>query len=190
MTRWLEQAQERLAPFAALVFDLDMTLVALAVDWGMARREMVDVAARDFGRSLQGRSVWGFLRRAEGPLRDALETVLRQHEERGARRSTRLPLADLLPRLPDAPRGVVSLNARSACLIALERHGLTPFVEAVVAREDAGRLKPDPEPLLRCLDRLDRPPESSVFVGDRERDRETARRAGTAFILAAELAPP
>ncbi len=149
---------------------------------------MVAFAARG-GRDLRDQSVWEILRRARGVEREELESILRGHEEEGARRATRLPLADLLPLLRDTPRGVVSLNARSACVLALERHGLTAHIQAVVAREDAARMKPDPEPLLRCLDRLGGSPPASVFVGDRGRDRVTAERAGTAFLRADELGP-
>lgn len=181
MTSWTARAVERLAPFEAVLFDLDGTLLVLDVDWTRAHREMVAFAA-ERGHTVRERSVWGILRETQGLEREGVERILRRHEEEGARRSARLPLADLLPLLPGTARGVVSLNARSACLTALERHGLTPYLQAIVAREDATRLKPDPEPLLRCLERLGRSPAAAVFVGDRERDRETAERGGTAFL--------
>lgn len=43
--------------------------------------------------------------------------------------------------------------------------------------------KPDPEPLLATIARVDGSPETAVYVGDSEVDAETAQRAGVTFAL-------
>lgn len=184
----MDGALDKLRAFRAVVFDLDGTLVRLEVDWAAVQREMAAHARERLDRDVREASVWEMLRETEGPAREGLERILRCHELQGARTATRLPGAALLSGL-DAPVGVVTLNAREAALQALERTGLVDRVDVLVAREDAPRLKPDPLPLHVCLEGLRVPAGGAVFVGDRERDRVTAQRAGVAFLLVHDLFP-
>lgn len=164
----------------AVVYDLDGTLVRLAVDWSAVR---ADAAAALADRELdtEDESLWDLLVLAErAGHREAVESVIEQHELAGARASERLPLADdLLER--DVPVGVCSLNCEAACHVALDAHGLADPVMAVVGRDTVPSEKPDPEPLMTVLDALDVTPDRALFVGDTARDAETARRAGVPF---------
>ena len=167
------------AGYEAVVYDLDGTLVDLDVDWEAAARDAAAVL-RARGIDVEGRSLWEMLETAadrglQGPVSEALA----EHERDGAMRATRLPLADELPRQERV--GVCSLNAEAACRISLELHGLDVHVDAVVGRDSVETYKPDPEPLLHALSLLGVDPAAALFVGDSERDREAARRAGVAF---------
>ncbi len=173
-----------LSGFQAVVFDLDGTLVVLGMDWEQTRKEMAATAITSFGEDLSEMTVWQMLRSVGGPERGILEGVLRRREIEGAYAAEKLPLADLLPSLRDQSVGVVSLNSRECCRVALESTGLRGYVDALVAREDSEKLKPDPEPLLKCIALLQANVSEAVFIGDRERDRLTARRARVAFINA------
>lgn len=177
----MDDALRDLATFQAVVFDLDGTLVRLRVDWIEARRAMVAHLQEATGAPPADRTVWGLLRATQGPLRAEMEAILTERELRGADGAERLPAAALLRNLTHRRRGVVTLNARAAAERALDRTGLGLYVEVLVAREDVARIKPDPTPLRRCLELLETEPSHAVFVGDRERDRETAERAGTAY---------
>lgn len=183
----IQRAVDRLRPFRAVIFDLDGTLVRLEVDWQAAQRAVARLAARGFGEDRADRTIWEMLRGARGREREALGQALGAFELEGGRRARRLPLAGVLPHLADRRVGVVTLNSRASCEEALRVTGLEGYVHAKVAREDARRLKPDPAPLLLCINLLEARPEESVFVGDRERDRETAQRANTAFLAAPDL---
>ncbi|WP_254271225.1 HAD family hydrolase [Haloarcula marina] len=171
--------------YDAVVYDLDGTLVRLAVDWG--------AVASDVARVLRDRDVdpgdaglWGMLERAdETGHRPVVEETITEYEREGARNSDRLALADGLPH--SVPVGVCSLNAEVACRLALETHDLQSTVGPVVGRDTVGSSKPNPEGLLTVVDELGADPESTVFVGDSESDAETARRAGTAFEWASEF---
>lgn len=167
--------------FDAVVFDLDGTLVRLAVDWS--------AVADDVAASLRERdvtppdSLWGMLERAdETGHRAAVEQIIATHERAGARESDRLPAAATVPA---GPVGVCSLNCVEACRIALDVHDIDG-VDAVVGRDSVPTEKPDPEPLLETLDRLDVRPEHALFVGDTARDEETADRAGTDYVDVSE----
>lgn len=162
----------------AVVYDLDGTLVHLAVEWDRVAEEVAD-ALRERGVTPPD-DLWTMLERSKGtPHHDAVEAVISRHEREGARRSERLPRADDLPL--DVPVGVCSLNCAAACRIALDVHGLDEHVRAVVGRDSVAAEKPDPQPLLTTVRALGADPERTLFVGDSARDEETARRAGTAF---------
>jgi phosphoglycolate phosphatase len=171
--------------YDAVVYDLDGTLVDLAVDWGEVARNVAGVL-RDCGVEPGNRGLWGMLELSdETGHRDAVERAITGYEEDGARDSQRLPLADGLPHT--VPVGVCSLNAESACRIALDVHDIAAAVGPVVGRDTVGSSKPDPEGLVRVIDDLGADPGATVFVGDSQRDAETADRAGTAFEWASEF---
>ncbi len=184
----LERAIELLRPYAPVVFDLDGTLVRLQVDWRKAQAALGRIARR-FGRDPAGRTVWEMLREASGEEAAALDRTLRTYEMEGGARARRLPLADLLSHLGEGAVGVVTLNCHACAEEALRLTGLSAFIGAIVARGDTNRLKPDPEPLLVCIEELGGEPGNAVFVGDRERDRETAEAAGTTFLAVHDLLP-
>jgi len=165
--------------FDAVVWDLDGTLVRLAVDWN---RVTDDVAAtfESAGVAPDARTLWELMDVAgRFGLRDEVEAVVADYERAGARDSERLRLADAVG---DAgAEAVCSLNCEAACRLALDVHGLSAPVDAVVGRDTVPARKPDPEPLLEALRRIDAPLGDAVFVGDSESDGETAERAGVAF---------
>jgi phosphoglycolate phosphatase len=166
--------------YAAVVFDLDGTLVRLAVDWAEARTAAA-AALADAGVEPGDRSLWALLDLAEKrDRRETVERVLIERELDGAERSTRLPAADHLPAL-ERPVAVCSLNGEAPVRRALSVHGLADAVGATVGRDSLAARKPDPEPLLAALDGIGADPESALFVGDGERDAEAAARAGVDF---------
>jgi phosphoglycolate phosphatase len=167
--------------YEAVVFDLDGTLVDLAVDW--------DAVAADVAELFRERdvtppeSLWAMLETADDTgHREAVEAVVSGYERDGARDSERLPAADTVP---EVPTGVCSLNCEVACRIALEKHEVD-VVAAVVGRDTVGTHKPDPEPLLETVRRLDADPGGTLFVGDSDRDDVTARRAGVDYLDVAD----
>ncbi|MDX1534413.1 MAG: HAD family phosphatase, partial [Thermoplasmata archaeon] len=168
------------------IFDLDGTLLWLQVDWREARTALRRIARR-FGRASEGVTIWAMLREASGKEAAALREALCAYEVEGSRHPEVLPSAALLPHLERETIGVVTLNCRAAAEGALRATDLWGDIGALVAREDTSRLKPDPEPLLLCVEKLGGASERAVFVGDRDRDRETAKAAGTAFLSVEDL---
>lgn len=166
--------------FDAKLYDLDGTLVRLAVDWVEVEREIASIL-RDAGADPDGLVTYELVDAAEEVgVRPAVEAVLSRHERAGARRAERLPTADEL--LEDGvPTGVVSLNEETAVRIALESESLDEAVDVVVGRDTVATRKPDPEPILTALEALAVTPEKALFVGDSDSDELAARRAGVAF---------
>ncbi|WP_122090448.1 HAD family hydrolase [Halalkalicoccus subterraneus] len=169
----------------AIVYDLDGTLVDLAVDWDEVATAVVKTfAERDVDTS---GTLWDLLERAsEVDLRERVEEIIAEYERGGAHRSVRLALAEQVV-AEDRPVAVCSLNCEEACRIALEEHGLTEHVDAVIGRDSVAKPKPDPEPLVAAARALGVPLGRTVFVGDTDRDAITAERAGTGFLYVRDL---
>ena len=170
--------------YDALVYDLDGTLVRLAVDWTAAiddaRRALLD-AGIDVDDAVDPSNGWALLDLArERGVGDVVHEAIAAHEREGAANSRRLPAADDLAGAT-VPVAVCSLNAEEACRIALNEHGLSAHVDAVVGRDTAETYKPDPGSLLAAVQALSADPRRTLFVGDSERDEETARRADVPF---------
>ncbi len=165
--------------YDAVVWDLDGTLVHLRVNWDHVAHDVTAVFD-SAGIDAAGIDLWEMLDLADrSDLREEVETVIADHERTGARNSDRLTSADAVGRA-DA-EAVCSLNCEAACRVALDTHGLSSHIDAVVGRDTVTTRKPDPEPLLEALRRLDADPGDAVFVGDSPRDAAAAERAGVAF---------
>jgi phosphoglycolate phosphatase len=163
----------------AVVYDLDGTLVRLAVDWETVEAEVGRVL-RDAGLDPDDYDTWGLLDAAEeAGVGDQVNCIISRHEEAGAAESERLPAADDLP--ATIPVGVCSLNCEAAVRAALDRHDLASHVVAVVGRDTVTERKPHPEPLLETVRELGATPERALFVGDSPRDEETAAAASTRY---------
>jgi HAD superfamily hydrolase (TIGR01509 family) len=91
--------------------------------------------------------------------------------------------------LPGVTETLQALHGRMrmAVVTSSQRHhfntmhadiGLTRYFEFVLAREDCGRTKPNPEPYLLALERLGIGIENCVAVEDSERGLAAARAAG------------
>ncbi|MDD2360350.1 MAG: HAD-IA family hydrolase [Syntrophaceticus schinkii] len=78
--------------------------------------------------------------------------------------------------------GVVTSKRRKATRESLSLTGLDKYLEVVVAVEDAGRPKPNPDSILKALEQLDIPPAKGVYIGDSIYDIITGKNAGVATI--------
>jgi len=87
---------------------------------------------------------------------------------------------EALRRLKGAARhiSVLTNKPRRPALAILDALGLAPFVDDIVAGDDAFARKPDPEGLLHLMSTAGIGPEATVVVGDSAVDVETARAAG------------
>lgn len=168
--------------YEAVVYDLDGTLVHLAVDWATVASDVIEIYD-EAGVDARGADLWELLgEAADHGIADEVEATISRHECDGARDSRRLPLADEVAE-QSVPVGVCSLNSEGACRIALDTHNLSNGVSAVIGRDSVPTHKPDPEPLLATLSGLGVDPSKAVFIGDSPRDGTTAERAGVDFLF-------
>ncbi len=76
---------------------------------------------------------------------------------------------------------ILSNSKRRDVEFILEAVGIKGFFDVIVSADDVGKRKPNPEGILKILKILGIPKENSIYVGDKEIDEETARRAGVKF---------
>ncbi|SMO84569.1 HAD family hydrolase [Halorubrum cibi] len=171
----------------AIVYDLDGTLLELAVDWDAAADDVIAAYAERALIPPTG-DLWSLLDAASDyDIEDVVHGTIADHERDGANESLLLPLGERLAAgEDDRPAAVCSLNCEEACRIALEAHGLEGAVDAVIGRDTVETHKPEPESLLAAVDALGVEPVRAVFVGDSESDAVTADRAGVPFVSVAD----
>ena len=81
-------------------------------------------------------------------------------------------------------QGVVSSKKRRQYAIDFTAQGLDRYMAAAVLEEDTLRHKPDPEPLLLCLEKLGVSACEALYVGDTPSDCLAAHTAGMDFAFA------
>jgi pyrophosphatase PpaX len=87
---------------------------------------------------------------------------------------------DVLVRLEDEGRrlGIVTAKRRATVELAFAPVPVAHLFETIVGGDETKRHKPDPEPLLLALERLDSRPEDAAYVGDAPFDVKAAKSAG------------
>ena len=102
------------------------------------------------------------------------------------RREERMDEVTALPGIPEALRALRALGGRHYLVTHRDRQameclrgaGLLELFEDAVTREDGLPRKPEPDMLLRLLDRHGLNPAECVMIGDRPLDTAAGRRAG------------
>jgi pyrophosphatase PpaX len=74
---------------------------------------------------------------------------------------------------------IVTTKRWETVKLGLNLFKMGDFFDAVVAIDDVKKPKPDPEPLLMALEKLESSPENAIMVGDSVSDIEAGHRAGT-----------
>lgn len=90
---------------------------------------------------------------------------------------------ELLTRLKDAGvlTAIVSTKLGATIRAIFAHNGISPLMDLIIGGEDVTRAKPDPEGLLRALDRLGLTAEQVLFCGDTTIDARTAQAGGADF---------
>jgi pyrophosphatase PpaX len=90
-------------------------------------------------------------------------------------------ILDLLPHLEAEGRrlGIVTAKRRATVQLAFDRFPvLRETTSVLIGAEDTERHKPDPEPILEALRRLQAEPDDAAYVGDSPFDVRAAKAAG------------
>jgi phosphoglycolate phosphatase len=172
---------------AAVLFDLDGTLVDSGIDFGLMRREMLALAAEvgcdvtelEEADILTIRDLACAHADNPGAVRERAEARLVAIEREALERASPVPGAvALLAALREqgVRVGVVTRNCREIAEESMQRHGLPHDV--MVAREDTPRVKPHPLHLWRAVAALDVSPAAAVMVGDGRMDVQAGKAAG------------
>lgn len=187
-----------------VVFDLDATLVNLGgfVDWKRARMRAVETylecgCSEDVLDGLRGVNLFDMLNRMWDELSGSLPRDRAQHvqdmvyaqiskcESEGAAQCQILPgCLESLDWLREhgIKMGIATSNSQEVAEAILKQNGLRDYFAFVVGREAGVRMKPNPDQILACFEKLGIDPHDGVVVGDSVKDVEAAKAAGACAI--------
>ncbi len=76
------------------------------------------------------------------------------------------------------PMAIVTSKRSAGTTRDLEYAGLQPFFEVVISAEDAEKYKPNPQPVMKALERLGARKDEATYIGDSPFDLRSAHGAG------------
>lgn len=173
--------------FSVVLFDLDGTVIdsgaIILASMRHAAKEVLGLEPPDeeLMAAVGGPGLEAQMRELAPDRVEELVTVYRAHNE---------PLHDtlavcegmddVLVRLKDEGRllGIVTAKRRATVELAFDAVPLRHLFDTVVGGDETSRHKPDPDPLLLALERLDARPEDTAYVGDAPFDVRAAKAAG------------
>jgi pyrophosphatase PpaX len=173
--------------FSVVLFDLDGTVIdsgaIILASMRHAAKEVLGLEPPDeeLMAAVGGPGLEAQMRELAPDRVEELVTVYRAHNE---------PLHDtlavcegmddVLVRLKDEGRrlGIVTAKRRATVELAFDAVPLRHLFDTVVGGDETTRHKPDPDPLLLALERLDARPEDTAYVGDAPFDVRAAKAAG------------
>lgn len=171
----------------AVIFDFDGTLAHLTIDFGLMRSKVLEIV-RAHGlpdEDLEGMYALELVEEAcrrapdaDGLGRRCAEAIEAVELAAASEACLVDGVAKALHALREAGLrvGVITRNCRRAVLAV--DPGLLDRVDALVAREDAHRVKPDPGHVRQCLEIMGATEARVAIVGDHPMDMATAGHAG------------
>lgn len=178
-----------------VLFDLDGTLIDSGpMILASMKHAAKTVLGRDLPEEVLGAAVGGpglvAQMRALDPDRvdDLVATYRRYNEPLHEELEAFWEVVEVLPRLRAEGRrlGIVTAKRRETVQLAFDRlPGLESNFEVVIGSEDTERHKPDPDPILEALARLDTAPEDAAYIGDSPFDVRAAKAAGVHAVAVA-----
>jgi pyrophosphatase PpaX len=173
--------------FPVVLFDLDGTVIdsgaIILASMRHAAKEVLktDVSDEQLMAAVGGPGLEAQMRTIAPDRVDELVSVYRAHNEPlHDELKCCAGMEDVLLRLKEEGRrlGIVTAKRHETVELAFARLPIEHLFETVVGGDDTKRHKPEPEPLLLALDRLDARPEEAAYVGDAPFDVKAAKAAG------------
>src|SRR5438552_7615022 len=173
--------------FPVVLFDLDGTLVdSAAAILGSFHHATETVLRRRFPDEqilahVGGTNLAHQMQLLDAERVDDLVRVYREHNELQYSEIACFDgMLDVLEQLKGEGRrlGVVSAKWRRTVERVFAGAGIAGYFDVVVGSDETERHKPDPEPVLKALERLGAPAADAAYVGDSPFDVAAARGAG------------
>ena len=184
---------------AAVLFDLDGTLIDSAPDLGAAADKMrtdrgLESLPLALYRPMAGAGARGMIAVAFGltpddaRFADLREEFFRNYESRMTENTSVFDgVAELVAKISQAGLkwGVVTNKSARFTVPLTKAMPLFSTAQTIVSGDTTPHSKPHPAPLLEAARQLDLAPEHCIYVGDDERDIVAGRAAGMPTVAAA-----
>lgn len=176
-------------PFQTVLFDLDGTLldsVDLIVDsyhHTLAAHNLTPMTRDEILAGL-GTTLYAVFRNMTDDAESVAAWIATYREYNLANHDLRARaypgVVDMVRRLADTDLrlGMVTSKARAGAERGLKLMGLDGTMEIIIGADNVVKPKPDPEPVLKALDLLGVPAETTLFVGDSHHDVYSGKGAG------------
>jgi pyrophosphatase PpaX len=173
--------------FSVVLFDLDGTVIdsgaIILASMRHAAKEVLGLEPPDeeLMAAVGGPGLEAQMRELAPDRVEELVTVYRAHNEPlHETLAVCEGMDDVLVRLKDEGRrlGIVTAKRRATVELAFDAVPLRHLFDTVVGGDETTRHKPDPDPLLLALERLDARPQDTAYVGDAPFDVRAAKAAG------------
>lgn len=119
-----------------------------------------------------------------GPMKglDAVSEYIKFYKENHKKYVKKLEgidkLLDLI-KAHDVKIGLFSGKGRKTVEITLQEQGIDKYFDCIMTGSEIKNVKPSPDGILECLEKLDVDPEQAIYVGDAEFDIIASKLAGT-----------
>jgi len=80
--------------------------------------------------------------------------------------------------------GIVTSKTKQELIDDFIPFGLHEYFDYIVCADDTNKHKPDPEPILKCLELAKASPAETIYIGDTSYDMQSAYNANVDFALA------
>ena len=176
-----------------LIFDFDGTLMdtnnVIIQSWQQVYRKYtghdgdMDYILSTFGEPLEESMENAF---PDVPVDESVDTYRTWHSEHYWDMIELFPeIAEMLKEAKSRGYKLAIATSRmeQTLYLGLEKYNLTNLFDTIVTVEEVVNHKPEPDCLLKVLEKLDVPPERAVMVGDSRLDMMCAHNAGVKAIL-------
>ncbi len=185
----------------AVIFDLDGTLAEFNLDYKTVRAEVKQsLVNQNFPASIfsLNESIFEMLKKAKvylrnngkteqefSALRKRILSIVLKHELKAAHETSLLPgVYETLKTLKkkNLKLAIFTINSEKSTNYILDNFRLKPFFDAIVTREGASEVKPDPSHLAATLKILNANANEVVVVGDSIVDMKCAKALNVAAV--------
>ena len=183
-----------MAKITTILFDYDGTLMdtdeIIISAWQYTYKKMTggelakETILRDFGEALRDTMSKYF---SGDALEEAIETHRIFQTETYLEKIRMFPgTLELVHKLKEQgyKLAVVTSRREPTTVMGLEKYDLMDVFNCIVTADDTVKHKPDPDPVLFALEKLNSLPQEAVMVGDTVMDMGCGRAAGVTTVLA------
>jgi len=181
-----------------IVFDLDGTIVDLAVDWRFIKRILSQRYSKIYGEECEFKHISACLdyvveKKDERELNFFFK-VLEEYEMKNINDNNEIEQTiffinnlNLFDVSIDTKLAIFSLNTRKAIIKSLKLAKIYNRFDYIIGREDLRKWKPNPDGLIKIKEYFGVANKDMIYFGDLQKDLQTGKNAGIDSYLINEL---